>query len=526
MKYLTMLMLLCSAVFAQDTMTMPDGTVMATALSGSQYTGSEQYQVVDNQPNCATHNCWLLTNTGSGGGAVSFAQISSGFNGYTLGLDGVGNLWNLPFSEAATGKALWTKVTALGTGLKGVAVRTSNEVYALYSNSTCPTAYQIKRWNGSSWAGVPGCAFTVSITGDDTLVVIGADHQIYYASNPLNPSWVGISAPNGGTWGNVVGQSSTVAFGNSGNVLYEINLSTGGLTIVSGAPAVSNTANNMAVTSDNYLFVRSNTAGANGNIYAYSFGTSTGQWTNLPGNTTLLGGSVRFSLFSQDSSAYLYHYLAMALQHVSKVNGYFDCGPNGCPAGSMHTATAYGHFAHGYNTAQSSSVTVTPSTYVAVIHADTSGLCDPIFGDPGSSDCFLSNNTYLQAQVACSAMGQIFTNAWKSFSLNKFEIAYTRVAYTGAVRSNCSFDKLNRYWCDYPVMNWCTVNTTPPDSDYTGKSVHDISGFAYWETYSPCVSILGTPWMCLNDTKPLHLYGIAEGTNSALPYAYCTKNTP
>jgi hypothetical protein len=500
---------------------------VATAQT-NHYTGTEQYQVVDNQSNCVTHNCWILTNTGSGGGAVSFAQISSGFDGYTLGLDGAGNIWSLPFSDPATGKSLWTKVTALGSGIKGIAVRSSTEIYALYSDPACPVAYSLKRWDGSSYHGTWGCLFSISVTGDGVLTGIGSDHQMYYTLNPrvTQPTWVGITAPSGGTWGNVVGQSSTVAFGNSGNVLYEINLSTGGLTVVSGAPAVSNTANNMAVTSDNYLFVRSNTAGTNGNIYAYYFGTSSGQWTNLPGNTTLLGGSVRFSLFSQDSSAYLYHYLAMALHHVSTVNGYFDCGPHGCPTGSMHTATAYGYFAHGYNTAHSASVTVTPSTNVAVIHADTSGLCDPIFGDPGSSDCFLSDNTYLQARVACSAMGQIFTKAWNSFSLNKFEIAYTRVQYTGALRTNCSFDDLNRYWCDYPVRNWCTVNTTPPDSDYTGKTVHDISGFAYWETWSPCVSILGTPWMCLNDTQPLHLYGVAEGTMSPLPFAYCTKNTP
>jgi len=454
----------------------------------------------------------LLTNTGSGGGVVSFVQISSGFDGSTYGIDGSGNVWNLPFST--TSKALWTKVTAFGAGLKGIAARSSSEIYGIYTSSSCPIAYQIKRWNGSSWTGIPGCAFTVSITQDDTLVVIGTDHQLYYTTTPTAPVWTGVTAPGGATWGNVVGENSLRAFGNVGTVLYSINLSTGASTAVSGAPAISNTANNMAFSPDGFLYFRSNVATSKGNFYSHSI--QNGGFYNMLGTITMLGGNIRDALFAQNGST-LYHYLSTAVGHNSTVKGNYDCGTTGCPAGAVHTATATGRFLHGTNTNASASVSGTPAATLNAYYLDVSEACDPMFGDPLSTECYVSQTSgTINNQVKCSVMGMIYSAALQVPSLVKWEWAYTRVysllSYTG-----CQTDKYGVERCSYNVDNWC-ANTATPDLDMHNQQVTEISGaWKYWELKARCVNFLGTGWECSHAAGP--------GVGGVLPPApNCTYN--
>jgi hypothetical protein len=519
MRKLTLFVCLLSCLPAiAQTMTMPDGTVMPASLVGNQYQFSESYYLVDNTTNCQTYNCLILTNTGSGGGTVSFVQISSGFDGSTYGIDGVGNVWNLPLST--TSAPVWTKITAFGAGLKGIAVRTSTEIYGIYSNSSCPTGYQIERWNGSSWTGIPGCAFAISITQDGTLVVLGNDHQLYYTTTPTSPVWTGVNAPGGATWGNVVGENSLRAFGNVGTVLYSINLTNGVSTAVSGAPAISNTTNNMAVSPDDWLYFRSNVAGSKGNFYAYS--VQNGTLYNMLGTITLLGGNTRDALFAQNGST-LYHYLNSAVGHTSTVHGYYDCGTTGCPVGSVHTATATGRFLHGTNANVSASVSGTPAATLNANYLDVSEACDPMFGDPTSQECFISQTkTTINNQVKCSVMGMIYSAALQFPTLVKWETAYTRAVWTGT-KAGCYTGKTGTMFCSYSVDNWCS-NTTTPDLDMHNKGVTDVSGngggqYNYWDLYARCINILNFGWHCSHAFGPE-----STATLGTLDPAVCTYN--
>jgi hypothetical protein len=342
---------------------------------------------------------------------------------------------------------------------------------------------------------------------------------MYYTLNPrvTQPTWVGINAPSGATWGNVVGLNSLQAFGNVGTVLYEINLSNGVSTVVSGAPAISNTPNNMTVTSDNALYIRSNTSTAKGNFWVYFFGTTNAVWYNMVGTIAIIGGNVSDALFAQNGSASLYHYLKTAVAHTSTVKGYYDCGTTGCPAGAVHTAIATGHFLHGTNTAASYSVTGAPATTLIANYSDVSGACDPMFGDPTSTECYISQTTTtINNQVKCSVMGLIYSAALAT-EIIKWEWAYTRVyslkSYTG-----CETDRYGVQRCAYNVDNWC-ANTAKPDLDMHNKAVTDISGaYTYWELKARCVNFLGTGWGCS------HAFGPGFGGVLPPPAPDCTYN--
>jgi hypothetical protein len=510
--YITLLVLLCTLGFTQDTMTMPDGTIMPASATGAQYNLSEKYYLVDNTYNCQTYNCLLLTNA-SAFGAVAFVDISSGSDGSVYAIDGVGNVWTLPMSTSS--KSLWSKVTAMGSGLIAIAARSSTEVYGLYSDPACPTAYSIKRWDGATYHGLWGCIFSVSVTVDGVLVGIGTDHQMYYTLNPrvTQPTWVGVNAPSGATWGNVVGLNYLQAYGNVGTVLYEINLSNGVSTAVSGAPAISNTFHNMAATRD-ALYIRSSVATAKGNVYVLDF--QSGAWMNVIGSVGRVGGNIEDAIFSLDGSNYPHHYLKTALHHTSTVSGHYDCGI-GCPAGSIHTAIASGRFLHGINTAASHSVSGTPSTTLNANYDDTSSACDPMFGDPTGPECYISQTTTtINNQVKCSVMGMIYSAALAVPSLIKWEWAYTRVysllSYTG-----CQTDKYGVQRCSYNVDNWC-ANTATPDLNMHNQTVTELAGaWKYWELKARCVNFLGTGWECSHAAGP--------GTGGVLPPApNCTYN--
>jgi hypothetical protein len=523
MKLLCRILFVClwvAPLVAQTSMTMPDGTVMTGAAVGAQYTSTDHYTLVDNQSNCVTYNCLILTNKTSSGAPVSFWQISSGFDGYTLALDGAGNVWTIPTSH--TTAAFWSKVITMGSGLKGIAVRNATEIYALIPAGGCATNYyQLARWT-DHWVYISGCLTEMSITADNYLVGLYAG-GLYYTSNPddvgNSPTWVRVGTQT--NWSHVTASNGTEGFATIGTVLYRVNFSASTWAVVSGAPAISNTLSSLAATPDGYLFVRSNVAGTKGNFYVYSFGDSLSTtWTNLKGNVAFVGGGTRLALFAQDSAANLYHYLAVALSHTSNVVGSYDCGA-GCPAGAMHTASAMGNFPHGIQTVTSHYVTVSPATQVNVSHVDVSTICDPVFGDPSSPDCFLSGPR-TTAQVSCSVMGSLFQSV-SSITLLDEKIAFTRVIYKGTGGHNCSTDKYGINWCAYDVDNWCSPSTDTPYTlaDFTGRSVKDAHFYGYWNTYTACVRVLSLGWTCLDGGGIINA-SVAVGSNAQLPKANCS----
>ncbi len=99
--------------------------------------------------------------------------------------------------------------------------------------------------------------------------------------------------------------------------------------------------------------------------------------------------------------------------------------------------------------------------------------------------------------------------------IGNIEIAYTLTAYTGGARGACTTVG-TAVWCVYPVQNWCTGDTTPPDNSFAGRTINDTAVHAYWRTYAVCFRF-GTsgPWSCSN--------GIAVSSDAAQSLGSCTK---
>lgn len=97
------------------------------------------------------------------------------------------------------------------------------------------------------------------------------------------------------------------------------------------------------------------------------------------------------------------------------------------------------------------------------------------------------------------------------------EIAYTLTAYTGGARGQCTTVG-TAVWCAYPVQNWCTASTTPPDNNFNGTYINDTVLHGYWKTIAVCFRG-GTsgPWVCSN--------GIALGSDGQLGLGSCTKTS-
>jgi hypothetical protein len=124
-------------------------------------------------------------------------------------------------------------------------------------------------------------------------------------------------------------------------------------------------------------------------------------------------------------------------------------------------------------------------------------------------------------QVSYSETQQVYcpvAGVWSGISglLGNFEIAYTLTAYTGGARGACTTIN-GKLACAYPVRDWCSASTTPPDNSFNGKTITDYSLYGYWSTYAICFRAASSgPWACAN--------GIALGSNAALGFGNCTKN--
>jgi hypothetical protein len=73
--------------------------VLAICCAGTargQYQPSYQWGFDDNVANCANYNCFFVANKTPTGATANLKQISSGADGYTVGVDPNGSLWTLP----------------------------------------------------------------------------------------------------------------------------------------------------------------------------------------------------------------------------------------------------------------------------------------------------------------------------------------------------------------------------------------------------------------------------------------------
>jgi hypothetical protein len=139
----------------------------------------------------------------------------------------------------------------------------------------------------------------------------------------------------------------------------------------------------------------------------------------------------------------------------------------------MHTATAYGNFPHGTNPSLSNSVTAAPATKVNVPHIDVSILCDPVFGDPSSPDCFLSGSPTQDAgRVNCNVMGLIYNSSIMPSTFSGWGIELVK-NLSGPVGRNCYTSG------PFGFFNICTYTTAPNCSNlypqYPITTVYDSS---------------------------------------------------
>lgn len=524
MKQLLMFFLcmcLCVPVMAQMDMG-PDGDMSAV---GANYQTTESYGLADNIGNCVANNCLVTTNRGSGGGQVSFVQVSTGYDGTVMGLDGAGNVWSIPLAPASGG-SVWSKIPAMtNASLKQIAVRNSGEIFALMPTVACNgSGYKIYKWGGSSWVGVNGCLQEISITADDTLVGFTA-YGMWYTLNPNvssnNPTWTHLNTVS--NYSHVAGVSFQQTYVTIGNTLYSMNLSSGVATLVAGnPPSVANTLGALTASPDGFLFVVAQFPGRNGNLFSYN--SQSGTWINLliaqGTSVSFVGGNSRFFLFAQSTTNILSHVLMLSVTHTTTTTGYYDCGVSnaGCPQGAMHTVYAYGNFTHSSNPNQSDSVTVTPWSTASVSHLDTSLGCDVLYNDWGGVECLVSNPT---GKVVCSIMGGIFTRILNFHPIQSM-VAYTRVYYIGVGGHDCIKDNNGFFKCLFDVANWCTAATTPPLVDFTGHSVKDTKAWLFWDTFTPCLQVFGFPWQCAD--FGFENLTIASGFNVPNPpLGNCTK---
>jgi hypothetical protein len=149
---------------------------------------------------------------------------------------------------------------------------------------------------------------------------------------------------------------------------------------------------------------------------------------------------------------------------------------------------------------------VSPITYMqltAKLVMDTN--TDTCFTD--AVGCF----DYSGESVTCSSVGTVFSiqegGSWK------WEIAYTMTILTGT-RYGCSGSNPQR--CFYPVDNWCTAGSTPPDANFHNGRVSDIALSGFWKTWSLCQKIGTGMWNCS--------FSYAVGAGNTQDPASCTRN--
>jgi hypothetical protein len=191
-------------------------------------------------------------------------------------------------------------------------------------------------------------------------------------------------------------------------------------------------------------------------------------------------------------------------------DGYATCQPSpSCPCNSAkHTPSAYNRV---YNSRISvgGQLTGTPqcvSCYLSIQNSQS------VNTSPGELFNFDSNG-----QITCSLVGVFF------FSSNLFQLeaATTRVISYGP-QTGC-YSTGTGTNCYYPVNNWCSPASTPPDNNFNGSNLKDawpITFPAVWDAIAGCARIRGlTSWHCTGAIA----YIMSQG-NPVAPTIDCTHN--
>jgi hypothetical protein len=131
------------------------------------------------------------------------------------------------------------------------------------------------------------------------------------------------------------------------------------------------------------------------------------------------------------------------------------------------------------------------------------------------------------ATVSCPVMGSILSTSGGYTRYFSIYFAYTKLKEAGQ-GYNCQTDIFGKTVCDYPVVDWCTPDTTPPD--YQPIAARDLaladghtSAYEFWWTFGECFKIP-------NASRPICWKGSifdalpnVIGENSDASLASCTK---
>jgi hypothetical protein len=119
----------------------------------------------------------------------------------------------------------------------------------------------------------------------------------------------------------------------------------------------------------------------------------------------------------------------------------------------------------------------------------------------------------------CSCIGSLFSSA--KYTTQEHP-TYTQAKWLGTSLNCVTSQVTGLTTCAFPVKNWCTAATTPPDFDMTGQNVGDLllsPPYQFWDIFSGCYRV-GTsgPWSCFHSFIS---FGTTDTTR--IP-ANCTKH--
>jgi len=492
----------------------------AQGIAGANYsTAVSGFAVTDGTANCLAgkNSCWIQISTST----PNLQHISIASDATTYGLDAGGNIWSLPLHSHVWQSLALSPMTEL-------AVVSSNNIYGLKADSHCaaPLLGIYQYTGGTDFEALGYCAVHIGAALDGTM------YRIYSNGN--------VSVLTGTTWTNIpsaggngtpvklaVGSANNVWLITSTGVIKKLDYAGTGKFVVVPGWASDIATNGDPVAGTELTFVLGTNNGLN-NVYKYSSSTGAlnGTWEVVNGylNQIATGGFL-FTMGIQTPNGSVFHLNTALISASGQTSGSFDCSVRvqGCPAGSVHTATTTVSWESG-GSKNNNSVSGTPATFLNAAAAALTQDCDPVFGDPNSPECKIS----IQGEVVCSMMGVITT----TFLEQRIEVAFTLAKYPiGGTYDSCLLtgDNPPVLRCHFHTDDWCTEATTPPDAPITAVQDDADKVFqpTYWNIWKICIRPFSSgPWTC----NPVNLHNAerlpngAGGLSDNFPKAACTHN--
>ncbi len=289
---------------------------------------------------------------------------------------------------------------------------------------------------GTDFARFYYCAVHIGVGADGTLYRIRGSGAV---SHLVNGAW--ISDPSAGGNGTpvkiAVGDANNVWLVTSTGVIKTLDYAnTGNFVVVPGWASDITTSGDPTNGGNEAVYVIGATqSGANVYKYSSATGATNGSWTLLNGVLDKIASAGYWQTVGvRTGTSSVYHLNSIRLSLTAQTTGYYDCNvfPNGCPAGSFHTATVNVTWKSKGVPANGSSSGSPATTLNAIAYPYTEEL-DPIFGDPNSPECQVN----VAGAVQCSVMGLIFSSNNGSGNIY-VKIAWTKVKTLSGTNGNCN----------------------------------------------------------------------------------------